>query len=159
MPTKQISLKENIQRILNELHSEKFMRFFIVGISAYVIDTMVLYLLQKTIFSHDDSQIFGLIYTSKLFSSTIGLSVSFMLNRYWSFKATHKSAYGQAAKMLAVFIMNIFVSAVIYTTYFELLKLQSLAELGDLAIPLANAATTGTMMISNFFIYKLVVFK
>lgn len=156
---KQIPIRVHLKNIIKELASEKFAKFFIIGVTAFVIDSFVLYILQKSIFSHEESKLLGLIYTSKLFSSIVGVSVSFTLNRYWSFKATHNRVHGQAFRMAIVFGINIFISAVIYSVYYEILKYQNLIDLGDIAIPFANAATIGTMMISNFFIYKLVVFK
>lgn len=145
--------------IRQELISDKFIKYFIAGIIAFIADTLVLYFLKSLVFEGDGDKILNLIYTSKLISGICGISISFYLNRKWSFEATGKSAKSQGFKMSIVFAINIVLASIIYSIYYDALTWQNILEFGKTQITIANAATTGTQMFFNFFIYKFIVFK
>lgn len=150
---------KSLKFVKQELLSDKFVKYFIAGLIAFAVDTIVLYILKEGVFHGDGQKIFDIIYTSKLISATFGIIVSFYLNRRWAFDARSGSVRKQGYKMAIVFAVNILLASIIFTIYFDLLDLQNIINFGDTQITIANAATTGTQMFINFFLYKFIVFK
>lgn len=145
-----------VRKATKHIFSASFLRYFISGVTAFSVDNIILNLLK---FSGFNLQLFGFIYFAKVISSTVGVIVSFVLNRYWSFKATEVKVKPQAIKMFYTFVFNIFLGALLYSIYFEIIQLQSFFSFGDFAPTLANIVATGTQMFITFFIYKFYVFK
>lgn len=145
-----------VRKVTKHIFSVSFLRYFISGITAFSVDNIILNLLK---FSGFNLQLFGFIYFAKVISSTVGVIVSFVLNRHWSFQATEVSVKPQAIKMFCTFVLNIIIGALLYSIYFEIIRLQNIFSFGNFAPTLANIVATGTQMFITFFIYKFYVFK
>ncbi|MCA9386441.1 GtrA family protein [Candidatus Dojkabacteria bacterium] len=138
------------------------LRYLISGIIGFGVDLLILLFLIEVIFN--DSQgpkIISLIYSSKLISSIIGQSVSFTINRYWTFNSITEHVYRQVVKMIMIFMLNIFIASILYSLYFDVLDLLLKGEQGgnSLTATISNFATSATQMILNFFFYKYFVFR
>lgn len=145
-----------VKKVTKHLFSVSFLKYFISGVGAFAVDNIVLNILK---FSGLSAQLFGFIYIAKIISSSIGATVSFFLNRYWSFKATEVKVKSQAVKMFYIYIFSIILGAILYSVYYEVLIFQNIINFGDFSPTLANVSATGTQMFLNFFIYKFYVFK
>lgn len=145
-----------VKKVTKHIFSVSFLKYFISGVGAFAVDNVILNILK---FSGLSTQLFGFIYVAKIISSSIGATVSFFLNRHWSFKATEVKVKSQAVKMLYTYIFGIILGAILYSFYFEILVWQNIINFGDFSPTLANVTATATQMFLNFFIYKFYVFK
>ena len=152
-------LKAGSRKIKNQVVSIDFAKYFISGVIAFVVDSIVLNIVKFGLFENEGGQIFEIISVAKLISGTFGIAVSFYLNRRWSFRATSGRKRDQGTKMALSFLFSILIGSILLTGYEAILDYQSLIELGRLTPTIANGLTTGTLMLLNFFIYKFIVFK
>jgi putative flippase GtrA len=151
--------KYKLGKLRLEIFSEKFYRYFFSGVFAFGVDNLVLNILKFYVFEGNGAKILSVIYASKLISSLVGITVSFYLNRRWSFKANEGSMRKQIKRMLFVFIfINILLAAILYSFIYDFLVWQNVLEFGKLSVTISNAITSGIIMFINFFTYKFVVF-
>jgi len=152
-------IKKSSKFVFDHVFSKNFLKYLAAGLIAFAVDSIVLYILKIYVFDGTGEKLFGLIYTSKILSSLAGITVSFYLNRLWTFEALEGKVRHQASKMAVVFAFGIIVGSILYSIYYDILDHQTIVNFGNFAITLANAMTVGTMMFANFFLYKFVVFK
>jgi putative flippase GtrA len=136
------------KKILKLFASKEFIKFFMSGFSAFLVDTATL--LFQTRILHFTSVIAGVLVVPNLISSLVGLTVSYLLNRYWSFQAGDKSVLKQGAKFLAV-------SAFSYTLHNILFGIFNV-QLG-LEDFVAKVSVLMLQMVWNYLLYKYVVFN
>lgn len=146
-------------RIKNKINSVDVLKYVIAGFTAFIVDSIILNLLSLFVFDDGGGEIFGIISVAKFISGCFGISVSFYLNRTWSFKATDGELKNQMGRMALSFLFTILSGSIVYSLYLDILNTQEIMDFGDFAITLSNALTTGTLMVINFFIYKFIVFK
>ena len=118
-------------------------RYIISGGTASAVDLGVIYFLTEKV---------KIWY---LFSSILGLfiafTVSFSLQKYWTFRDTRKSGSGKQA--LSYFVISIVNLA------FNTLLLYVLVDIFHIWYLLAQFITLGIIAISSFFLYKLFIFN
>lgn len=148
------------RHFLGEIFSITFLKFFISGLTAFIIDTIILNVL---IFSFNDgvetTPLLGFITVEKLLSGSVGITISFILNKYWTFSNSQKSLLVQSYKMVLSYLLSIFLGAILITLYINILAWQNIVYIGNAIPTVSNILTVGTIMILNFFIYKYIVFK
>jgi len=151
-------MKSILQKIKSEFFNKKFIKYAIGGVTGLVVDTIILYILEKTLFDKESTEILGIIYPAKLISSIFGVATAFLINKYWSFES--KGNIGiESSKMVVSFILTILISVPIYGIYFNLLQYQSIMDFREgFEISLANLLTSATTMIMNFFVQKYLIF-
>lgn len=148
------------KRFIVDLMSKTFLKFFVSGFSAFIIDTIILNIL---IFSLNDgvetAPLFGIVTTEKLVSGSLGIIISFILNKYWTFSNQKSKLISQGYKMFISYVFSILLGAVLITLYINILTWQNVIYIGNVIPTMSNFLTVGTIMIMNFFIYKYIVFK
>jgi putative flippase GtrA len=80
----------------------------------------------------------------------VGLTVSYLLNRYWSFQAGDKSMVRQGAKFLAVSIFSFTLHNILYGICKCAIRLRRLCT---------KVAVLMLQMVWNYFLYNIVVFN
>jgi len=136
------------KKILKLFASKEFIKFFISGFSAFLVDTTVL--LFQTMILHFTSVVAGVLVVPNLISSLLGLIVSYLLNRYWSFRAGDKSMIRQGAKFLAVSVFSYTLHNILFGLFNVQLGLEDFV---------AKVAVLMLQMIWNYLLYKFVVFN
>lgn len=130
------------------LVSPQFIRFFVSGITAFAFDfgllTFMVYVLKF------DAFVLGVISVPNVISTLVGLSVTFALNRYWTFGIKSRAGVRSHGTK---FILTAAVVWVIHNLSFGLL-----VQLGMVHV-LAKFIVMAVQMVVNFFLYKYVVFK
>ncbi len=131
----------------NLLMSAEFLRFFIAGGTAFVSDLIILQLLIQVV--HFNPQILGLMSGANIISSTVGMIISFALNRNWSFKARSGKVQNQGARFLMVQAFSWVMNNLLFGFFtFQL----------GMGTTIAKVSATLAQMVWNFFLYKLFVF-
>lgn len=128
--------------------SPQFVKYVVVGMVTFGVDGGILYFLREIL--KFDPNIFGVISVDNMISSGIAFTLSFILNRLWSFQATHNSAVNQGGR----FVLVVLFSYILHNILFGLLTIQ----LG-IHFLIAKLTVMAGQMVWNFFLYKYVVFK
>lgn len=155
-----------LKEISNKLLRLKFLRFFISGFTAFLVDTVTLALATFLLFQGQNVMLLNSISIPKLISSTVGLFTNFILNRKWVFKInTSETVKKQAIKFILFSVANVLFASIIYNIYLgivitivETIHLD-LNGLNNTVLLLANIMTEGTKMVVSYFGYKYIVFK
>jgi putative flippase GtrA len=92
-------------------------------------------------------------------SGSLGIIISFILNKYWTFSNQKSKLISQGYKMFISYVFSILLGAVLITLYINILTWQNVIYIGNVIPTMSNFLTVGTIMIMNFFIYKYIVFK
>jgi putative flippase GtrA len=152
-------MRQTIYGIKNDFLSTHFVKYLIAGLTGLFIDTLVLIILEKTVFQEESYEILEIIYPAKLISSVFGVGTAFIINKYWSFKSTGDIRV-ESVKITISFIFTILVSVPIYGIYFKILETQPFMELEkDIILTVSNILTAASTMLMNFFIQKYLIFK
>lgn len=149
--------KKSIKILKKNFLSKKFLAFFTVGLTAFVIDTAVLNIIRFIIYDGKDPQVFGLIFLSKLVSSTFGLATSFFLNRNITFKETNEKTGVSAVKFIISQAFILLTANVLFVSYSSFLV--QVIDKETIVANFSNVLTEGTKMILSFIVYKHFVFK
>jgi len=81
---------------------------------------------------------------------TLGFVLSFLLNRYWSFKSTSTNALKQFILYGILFIVNLGISNLLMMLFIDTF---------GIAPMISKIMAIGILMCWNFVIYKKVIFK
>lgn len=144
-----MKLIENLKsKILNIIYSflspenlGKFTRYAITGLIAFGVEYTTFYLLYH---------IFGLWYVwSNSIAMTVAFSISFTLNRFWSFKS-RENIFRQFIMYGTLFIINMIISNVVMLLLTDILGIKPL---------LSKLVAVGMIVCWNFVINKKVIFK
>jgi putative flippase GtrA len=147
---------EKIQTLIKNPKVQQFIRFFISGGLAFIVDFGILMFLLYIV-KYTDSytvQIFGvtlhLVYAN-LVSTFLGTVASFVLNKYYAFQSRTggRETSKQFSQFFVVGIFNYFVHNILF----------GYATLLGIAAPIAKFVLIALQMIWSFFLYKIVVFK
>src|SRR5687767_8089431 len=123
--------------------SPQFVKFFVVGFSAFLVDfgllTFQIYVLKFNPFV-------GIISIANAISVTVAIVYSFILQRTWTFRSQDKRVVRQGGKYVAVALFSITLNSIIYGF---------LIQFGFIP-PLAKFVVTGLQMVWSFVLYKWV---
>lgn len=148
-------LNQKIISLWKYYFNNKFIIFFVVGVSAFLVDISVLFL-QRDLLKFDpeinlltlDNFVVNL-YIANVIAVIAALTFGFFLNRFWTFKETAGKAKHQIWQYYFVSIFNLLINNLIYGT---------LVPLGVHPF-MAKVFATFVQMFTSFALYKLVVFK
>lgn len=136
-----------MQRLKSLFLSKQFIKYFISGFSAFLVDFGLLnfqiYVLKF------DPLIFGYLRFANVISTLAGLTVTFLLNRYWAFGERRNA---NAAKHGGKFIFSSTIVWIIHN-----LSYSGLVNIGLIA-PIAKLIVMAVQMVLNYFIYRFVIF-
>jgi len=148
-------LNQKIISLFNYYFKSQFLVFFIVGLSAFVVDIGTLFL-QTNIFNFNPEinliNSGGLIiniYIANVIAVIVALTFGFFLNRYWTFKETTGKAKKQIWQYYFVSLFNLVLNNLIFGT---------LVPLGVSPF-IAKVIATFIQMFTSFALYKIIVFK
>lgn len=139
-----------------------FVKYFITGVSGFLIDLVVLTLATTLIFQGKNYSILGIMSAPKFISSTIALLFVFTVNRRWVFTSKEGKMHEQAIKFVIVCIFNVFLSSILYNFFYSLLEpvvIEQIHLANGLLILGSSLITEAIKMLSSYFLYKKVVFK
>lgn len=136
------------REILKIAKSEQFIKFVISGGTAFVVDFCVLTICLEVL--NFNLYVLGIISLANLLSLLCGMTTTFVLNRFWSFKATNSKVYQQGAKFLAVHIFSMIMNSLLFGLLTQYLFVSPY---------IAKIGVTGLQVIWNFPLYKFFVFR
>jgi putative flippase GtrA len=140
--------KKLINKINGLLHSSEFLRFFVAGSSAFLTDLIILQFLIRIV--GFNPQVLGTLSGANIISSTVGMIISFYLNRNWSFKAKEGKIAGQTVRFLIVQAFSWFLNNLLFGIFtFQF----------GVNVTVTKIGVTLAQMVWNFFLYKLFVFR
>lgn len=141
-------MKKYTGKFADLLKSKEFQKFFIVGISSFILDfailTFLLYVLNY------NEIVLGIISVPNLISSVIAILFNYVLQRRWAFKSENTAILRESLKFFSVHGFNLVV--------FNGVLFGLLAQLG-FPKPLVKIFVTGVQLFSSFTLYKFFVFK
>jgi putative flippase GtrA len=140
---------------MRKLFDLRFTRFFISGSTAFLCDTLTLNLIRFVL--KVDFDVLGVIYFSKLTSSLVGISVSFILNKKLAFNDANGTMKSHVSRFAIAYFFSLAWGNLLFSGVRFLLVQGSLGD--SLASNVANIIAEGTKMFVNFFVYKYFVFK
>lgn len=123
--------------------SAQLFRYLVSGITSNLTELILLYMF---------TQYFGVWYIfSLMLAFTISFWVSFLLQKFWTFqdKKTHR-VHIQASSYLIVSLANL---------TFNIAALYVLVQFFGIWYMLAQISIIGAIAVSNFLLYKFVIFK
>jgi putative flippase GtrA len=120
----------------------QFLKYGISGGLAFILEYSSFFILNN---------LAGLWYVwSNSIAMTLGFVLSFLLNRYWSFKATSSNTLKQLLLYGILFGINLGISNLLMMLFIDALGIGSM---------ISKFTTIGILMCWNFIIYKKVIFK
>ncbi len=142
--------------------NNKFVKFFITGLTGFMIDLIVLSIISTLFFQGKNFSVLGIISLPKFISSLVALIFVFFVNRSWVFKSDSQKIHKQAIKFIIVCIFNVFLSSILYNIFYLILEPIIINEFNlsnSILIIFSSITTEALKMISSFFLYKKIVFK
>jgi len=144
LKTKIISDNRALNIIKNNIKENiyQFLKYGISGGLAFILEYSSFFILNNLI---------GLWYVwSNSIAMTLGFVLSFLLNRYWSFKSTSTNALKQFILYGILFIVNLGISNLLMMLFIDTF---------GIAPMISKIMAIGILMCWNFVIYKKVIFK
>ncbi len=138
---------KKIQKLYSIFTSQQFIRFFIIGITSFILDfallSLVIVLFQISSEEHLKQTL------ANLLSSGIAIVFNYIIQRSWAFESKNANVAGEAGKFIAVHAFNL-------TVYQSILF-----SIVNYFLPawLTKIMVTAVQIISSFILYKLFVFK
>lgn len=148
---------EIISKLKNKFLTKEFLKYFLSGITAFLVDLTLLNIFVFLLFKGDDKTILGTLSIAKILSSGIAMGVSFSLNRNWAFLAKNSKLRYQLIKFAAVMLFNYIFAITLYSIFYKLILEIGISK--ELGVSLSNLLTEGIKMVTTFFFYKYFVFK
>lgn len=132
--------EDNKDDIKNNI--KQFLKYGISGGLAFILEYSTFYILNN---------LAGLWYIwSNSIAMTLGFVLSFLLNRYWSFKATSANALKQLIMYGILFVVNLGISNLLMMLFIDALGINSM---------ISKILAIGVLMCWNFVIYKKIIFR
>lgn len=136
-----------VKKIFDTISSKQFIRFFIIGISTFALDFLLLslFIVALNISSEEHlKQTFA-----NIGSSAVAIVINFIIQKKWAFQSTNKNVGKEAGKFVTVHIFNL----ITYQTI--------LFSVINFALPawLTKIIVTAIQIVSSFMFYKHFVFK
>lgn len=132
-----------IKKLLRQWLTINFIKYVIVGLSTFALQILLLFVLTQVVTIDK--------VTANIFAALLSTLFSFYLSNKWSFKNNSKKNAAKLAKYTLLAVFNY--------CYDTLLAFPFLAITLGINQYLVKAIITGTIVIWNFFIYKLWIFK
>ncbi len=132
-----------IKKLLRQWLSVSFLKYVVVGLSAFLFQITLLFVL-TAIIKLDKI-------TANIIAALFSTLYSFYLSNKWSFRNNNKKNATKLTKFTMLSIFNY--------CYDTLLAFPFLAVTLGINQYIVKAIITGTIVIWNFFIYKLWIFK
>jgi putative flippase GtrA len=137
--------------------SSTFVRYFVVGLSTFILDYGLLFVLSKLGMKESLANVFSVL---------IAAIYSFFMHNYWSFSAGNNYKLKKSLRYIVVTIINYLLNIFIFYTLYDILEIERIifnifSIQGDL-VPsglLTKMLITGLMMCWNYFIFKYWVFR
>lgn len=138
----------------------KFVRFFLTGGVAYLVDLSFLIIFKAFIFNGENVTVLGIISLPQLFAAILGLSVSFLLNKLWVFKSK-KNVKLQLTKFILVSLLNALLASILFTVYYSAINsIYFVASVDDkIIVTFSSVLKELTKMGFSYFLYNSFVFK
>lgn len=132
---------------IDTLKSTQFQKFFIIGISAFIVDFVLLSLVILIFSIPPEEHLKQTL--ANLFSSGVAIVFNYTIQRYWTFESKNTNVASEAGKFLGVHAFNLVVyQSILFTAinYF-------------FPAWLAKILVTGMQIVSSFLLYKFFVFN
>jgi putative flippase GtrA len=140
-------MRERVDQAKALFISPQFLRFFVIGFGVFIVDFTILntlvYLVDFDVF------VLGIISLANVVSTTVGLILTFILNRYWTFGIKGRSRMGSQSMK--------FLGTAIVVWVLHQIAFGSLVQLGVIH-PVSKIIVMAVQMVVNFLLYKFVVF-
>lgn len=154
---------ERILKLYRQLLAVKFVKFFLSGGTAFLVDTGVLLGIKFIILGGTDILIFETVSVAKLVSSIAGITFMFFLSRTWVFSENkEKNVAVQGGKYLGVTIANLLIANILFGFFLTQLNYlfspEVTSHLGVMTA-VSNLLTEAVKMFISFFAYKYLVFR
>lgn len=137
-----------IQKLKTIVLSPEFIRYFVTGISVFVVDFCLLSFFTYVL--DINQRILGVYDVANVMATLIALFLTFSINRWWTFgiKSKDKVAFHGGKFLIA--------AAIVWNVNNACFGL--LIELG-VFLPIAKVAVMAVQMVVNYVVYKFVVFR
>lgn len=153
------ALKKLIKKAIETFTSPLFIKYFICGFSAFMIDFIILNIEAHVLKFNPKFYVFNFpIEINNIISSFIGLTISYILNRLYAFKSD-KNVIKESLKFLAVGIFNYLISNFLYSLILATIFASTTGILYNLKESITKFFVIGLQMIWTFFLYKFLVFE
>lgn len=136
----------SLKKFIKLIKSREFAKFFVVGISAFVLDFLLLQFFIKLFNIPESNNLEQTL--ANIGSVAISVSYNFFIQKVWAFKSKNRSV-GEAGKFISVHFFNL----VVYQTIFF--------SVVNFFLPswLSKIIVTSVQIFSSFLLYKFFVFK
>lgn len=136
-----------VRKIFDTVSSTQFIRFFIIGISTFAIDFLLLSLFILVLGISSDEYLKQTL--ANIASAAVAIVINFVIQKKWAFQSTNKSVGKEASKFIVVHIFNL----ITYQTI--------LFSIVNFILPawFTKIIVTAIQIVSSFILYKHFVFK
>lgn len=141
-------MKKYSGKFTDLMKSKEFQKFFVVGISSFLLDFAILNFLLYIV--NLNTFLFGIISVPNLISSITAILFNYILQRRWTFKSENTAVIRESLKFFSVHGFNLII--------FNGILFGFLAQLG-FPKPLVKIFVTGVQLFFSFALYKFFVFK
>jgi len=140
------NMREYTRSIITIFTTKEFIRFFIIGVSTFIVDFGILTFLIYTV--DFNPTWLGIFSGANVISTFIAITLSYTFNRFWSFGATEQSVIYQGGKYIAVFSITYLLNNLIFGGFIIV----------GVSPEIAKLFVTFLQMIWSYFMYKYIVF-
>jgi len=136
-----------IKKVFDIVTSTQFVRFFIIGISTFALDFLLLSFFILVFNIPSDQHLKQTL--ANIGSSAVAIVINFMIQRRWAFQSKSKNVGKEASKFVMVHVFNL----ITYQTI--------LFSAVNFILPawLSKVIVTAIQIVSSFLFYKFFVFK
>lgn len=136
-----------VKKIFDIVSSTQFVRFFIIGISTFAIDFLLLTLFIILLGISSDEYL--KLTVANICSAVVAIVINFIIQKRWAFQSKSKSVGKEASKFIAVHIFNLITYQTVLFSVINFL----------LPALLTKIVVTAIQIVSSFVLYKHFVFK
>jgi len=156
-------MQKKIKILISRFRTKEFLRFFVSGSTAFLVDFVILNLLILAFnFNNNVLYILGIkinitvkiigiaIFIPNVISTIFGIITTFSLNKYWTFKSKINTIFSETWRFGLVLIFNYILNNILFGL------IRQNFYLSDQVIKIV---VTGMQMFWTFLLYKFVVFR
>lgn len=136
-----------INKLTKILNSQQFQRFFIIGISSFIVDFTLLQIFIRVFNIAPNEHSKETI--ANIGSAIISIIFNFILQRSWAFESKKNSMSKEAGKFILVHAFNLFVYQTVLFTAVNLILPNWISKI----------AITSIQIVSSYILYKFFVFR